>query len=48
MQNNDGTWRQQFEFRFRSIIPLGSMDDRAEAEFKIAVAKYHQSDINLF
>ena len=30
-----------FEFRFRSIIPLWSMDDRAEAEFKIAVAKYH-------
>ena len=34
----------KFEFRFRSSIqflPLWSMDDRAEAEFRIAVAKYH-------
>ena len=30
----------KFEFRFLSFILLWSMDDRAEAEFKIAVARY--------
>ena len=44
MQCNDGTWREQFLFP----LPLYhrsqwlKLDDRAEAEIKIAVAKYHQ------
>ena len=39
-----------FEFRFRSIIQfllLWSMDDKAEAEFKIALAKYYPCLVEL-
>ena len=37
-----------FYFRFRSIIqflPLWYMDDKAEAEIKTALAKYHQNKV---